>query len=52
MVYQQNLKELGISIVVLVAVSNRLEHAEPMMLMVTDSLRELEPGRVLRVESE
>lgn len=52
MEYQQNLRELGISIVVLIAVSNRLEHAEPMMPQVVDSLRELQPGRVLRIEAE
>ena len=52
MEYQQNLRELGISIIVLVAVSNRLEHAEPMMPKVIDSLRELKPGQVLRVEAD
>ena len=47
--FQQNLETLPLAVVVLVANSNRLESLEPLMPLLLDALKVLEPRRLIRV---
>jgi hypothetical protein len=47
--FQQNLNTLPISVVVLVAASNRLESLEPLISSVLRALKNLEPRTLVRV---
>jgi predicted nuclease of predicted toxin-antitoxin system len=47
--HQQNLNDLPMAVLVLVAESNRLESLAPLIPAVLDSLRTLKPRRLLRV---
>jgi hypothetical protein len=47
--FQQNLKELPIAVVVLVAASNRLESLEPLVPELLQVLNVLEPKTLVRV---
>lgn len=50
--YQQNLSEQYISVVVLVVTSNRLQSLLPLMPMVREQLLNLQPGKIIRVETK
>jgi hypothetical protein len=47
--YQQNLAAFGVSIVVLIAVSNRLADLVPLVPAVIQSLGTIKPGMVVEV---
>ena len=48
--HQQNLKELGLAIVVLAAISNDIDLLRPLMPRVREALGKLRVGEILRVE--
>lgn len=50
--YQQNLSEQYISVVVLVVTSNRLQSLLPLLPMVREQLLNLQPGKIIRVETK
>lgn len=50
--FQQNLKTLPVSVVVLIAASNRLESLTPLLLDVLRALETLEPKKLIRVGAE
>ena len=47
--FQQNLKSVGLGIVILVARSNRFEHLEPLVPGTLAALAGIRPGNVVRV---
>jgi hypothetical protein len=47
--YQQNLKQTGVAIVVMVADSNRLPDLIPLIPQVCDALETIAPGQVIEV---
>lgn len=47
--FQQNLRELPIAVVVLVAATNRLESLEPLVPDLLTALEALEPKKLVRV---
>lgn len=49
--YQQNLSDSRIRIIVFAAVSNRLEHIQPLLPAAMDALREMAPGEVRVISS-
>ena len=47
--FQQNLKQLPIAIVVLVAETNRIESLEPLVPLLLRTLADIQPGRLVRL---
>ena len=47
--YQQNLKQAGVAIVVMVANSNRLPDLIPLIPQVCDALETIAPGQVIEI---
>lgn len=47
--FQQNLPGLAIGVVVVLAVSNRLEHLRPLVPKIQEALTGVEPGMVIHV---
>lgn len=47
--FQQNLRGLKVGVVVLAALSNRMEHLQPLVPSVIDALKKVQKGEVLRV---
>lgn len=50
--YQQNIADLNISVLVLVARRNKLEHLRPLIPEVLRVLKEIRPGEVRRVRTQ
>jgi len=51
LVYQQNLRAVGIRVIVLVARTNRLQDLQPLVPSLRDALARLQPGEMIRVSS-
>ncbi len=49
--YQQNLRTLGVGIVVLVARTNKLQHLLPLVPSLQKALARLRPGELIRVSA-
>lgn len=49
--YQQNLRDAGIAVIVLVAKTNRLVDLQPLMKSVREALEEIEPGELLEIST-
>jgi predicted nuclease of predicted toxin-antitoxin system len=49
--FQQNLTQLPIAVIVLIAESNRLESLEPLVTGVLNALSEIQPKTLVRVKS-
>ncbi len=49
--YQQNLRDAGIALVVLVAKTNRLVDLQPLMKDVREALEEIKPGQLLEIST-
>jgi Domain of unknown function (DUF5615) len=47
--FQQNLRDLPIAVVVLIAPSNRLESLEPLIPNVLETLQTIQPKKLVRV---
>lgn len=47
--YQQNLRTLGVGVVVLVARTNKLQHLLPLVPSLRKALARLQPGELVRV---
>ena len=47
--FQQNLATLPIAVIVLVAVSNRIETLRPLIPAVLEALKTIQPGQLVRV---
>ncbi len=50
--YQQNLIYADIGIIVLIAISNRIEALKPLMPKANEALQRIKPGEVMQVEAE
>ena len=51
MIHQQNLASLSIAILVLVAHSNRYEALQPLIPQALNSLQQINPGEIVRIET-
>jgi hypothetical protein len=49
--YQQNLRGLGVGVVVLAARTNRLEDLQPLVPSLRETLQRLQPGELTRISS-
>lgn len=47
--FQQNLRSLGVGVVVVAAPSNRMEHLQPLVPAVIDAIEKVRKGEVHRV---
>jgi hypothetical protein len=47
--YQQNIKAVGLAVVVLVAHSNRIEDLRPLLSQLVTALLDLQPGTLFRI---
>jgi len=49
--YQQNLRSLGVGVVVLVARTNKLQDLQPLVPSLRKALGRLKPGELIRINS-
>lgn len=50
--YQQNLTYADIGVIVLIAMSNRMEALKPLMPKANEALQRIKPGEVIQIEAE